>query len=1274
MDFKARQRANIPRPGRFQPVTGLDPYHRLLRETHDLPSLPYTADQNSFSVPRSPRRTSSIPSRSITPASSQLLTTTGTTATPAPTTTTQRSTPEVSEAGSRPDDAPSPVIDSEALATSVASWRKNGIYGHRLRWRPEYLRRRVLLGFGFAFAVLAAAVEVALYFSGVKGGLANADELVRLLWQYGVTLLFVIVAAVWLRVEFQAKSVAPWMRMASGAVSADSSILLDYISMDRFKAAIVSFRNGDVLVTGSAGISIVLLLVIVLAPAITAPNAARVPRDDGRVTVTADFMNDAGGLLGISSLPYLTMLRMQTTNIGPPDGVTDRFAHQTFRATFTPTTQVTAVVNGFEAEMECQAAPVRLEAFGTVGNSIMSVGLALLAEDCETQQVVNVTAVPDEETGVVNSLLLAMQPGSCGGSEDDADQRIVIVSGTVVSSLNSVNLLSATGLVCQPSFTLSTVKVVRNSTDLISAEKTTPPIVFSLPAVTPSDVIRAHFDSYRRSTLGPEFAQRVVPLYQDQTALDIDEPMAAAVLMRTKASGSPPSLDTLQQPDDLQDLVREYYRQYMAIVAVNSLMEPVEISMPAGVTVLAQRLVVREVVAHIVTSLLGLCFVTSLVMLYFTPKRPLLPRSPDSVWAMATILYQSDSLLRSLRGMGGAGSEEMRRKLMGMTYSTGFQDEYGSKSPTSGVFCIMGSTFLPRDSMIRVNTTSAWAQPIFALGLVKLLFIFTFAALIVGLEVTFRGSERGTGLARLTESVDSYLYLLWTMLPVILMLPIALYLETLDSYVRSLAPFSALLEGSSFGRSMGLRILDCTRAVGLWRALRVRDAPTALTSLMALVSLLLAVASAGLYAATLSQVSFNVIVGTRDAFSSGVSAISSRQCDDCWRDTMNAPLGESRYPPFTYEDLAFPPISSLNIGQLSDEQSLAVVVPAVRPHMKCRSYNAEDMSLRATRGNSTDGGSHTLQYRIDACGTDRDGQSQSVQFEPGVDTVFGRGTSRRDNEGQCSGWLYVWGKLPDSDSDEASLGSFRALACNETMEKVETRVVYQGASLRIDVSDVPIPVEETAEAIRLDLPPLDYDSLMSNIGWRTVDSFFMRLASSRLAGDQRVLGEAEGTVDISQAVLRQHNIMRMQALYISTRQPGASIAAASNSSDSAVAAAAQVETSTLTGIVTGTRVNLRQGLIATRILQGILGLLLVLLLVSWLVTKEILLPQRPTSIGAVAAWLADGDIPHYLDTDTKLSASEKQARFFRLSWEVDALTGMAPQTGKASFGIRWLKM
>ncbi|GKT85758.1 hypothetical protein Ct61P_03608 [Colletotrichum tofieldiae] len=288
-------------------MNGMDSYHRYVAESTTPPTTqgdviarPYTSHSRSFSTPRpSILDQSSSTSNSDAESPGQLkvpditVTSPGKPQTPGPrySLTPRQATfpPLVAQRLAVPAVRPPPPVQQmppvqrvqrvqpplasipPTTASSDGTRKRDGLIDVALPYRPFYLQRRVLSSFAVLFAGLLITVEAVLDLSNKRGGLGSPDHGFRYLWQYGSAFIFTCIAVLWARPEHQAKSSAPWLRMAKGPASVDRTLMLDYVSMFEPWTIVKAAKNRDWLVAATATVGLTLKLIIVIAVALVSP-------------------------------------------------------------------------------------------------------------------------------------------------------------------------------------------------------------------------------------------------------------------------------------------------------------------------------------------------------------------------------------------------------------------------------------------------------------------------------------------------------------------------------------------------------------------------------------------------------------------------------------------------------------------------------------------------------------------------------------------------------------------------------------------------------------------------------------------------------------------------------------------------------------------------------------------------------------------------------------------------------------------------------------------
>ncbi|KAK7402934.1 hypothetical protein QQX98_011332 [Neonectria punicea] len=1191
-----------------------------------------------------------------------------------------------------------------------------------LPWRPLFLRRRVLALFAILFAALIAGLEAVLVISNQNDGLRKSNEASRLLWQYGVVLVFVVVAVVWARVEYQAATSAPWIRMLQGPTDIGKSLLLDYVSKFPPWTMVKAAQNRDWLVAATFAVGLLLKVVIIFATAMITPRLISVSDESTAITMGASFSQSNTSLQAVGSLPYFAMAGLQTSNMSFPNGVSSRAAYLPFSSNRDDLTTLNATVDGFIGGLDCETATLTLNRIRLNGGSVR-LNVTASTKTCITRQIISNTQFSTTTDEDLPRKFLVSQAGSCDGSTETDDQRIIVIAGTVdldLAALKNAKSKSSTttlsgeissskALLCIPNYAITKMRVSKDPENLVSIQRARGAENTTLDGVRPWDIAAAHFDSYATDeTTEDQSFSGAARFYQNETVFFANKPMYAALAMRAQESGSPPEPATLEDGTVLKQLAEDYYAQYSALIARYSMMEPTT-SSSMGVSGSTQRrLVVRSPPTHLMVGLLALCILTTVATIFITPTKGFLPRDPSSLVDVAAIVAHSHPLVECLRGMGAASEEAIRTRLGGSAYTTGAEGHEKLGDDSLGYFHIFGGKEPARNAMLRRAATVKWRQPVFFHGLIRLLYAIILASVIIGFEVSLRASERYDGL-RTIGNDDAYMA--WTVVPALVLLSIALYMSEVDWWTRVLAPFARLSRQGEFHETIGLNLVDVSGPLAMWRAFKMNNLSALSTIFGMSLAALFTVASTALFEPVSVDTASSVVLRTEDFFANSLASSSDDPiCTRCNNDTLTASMilvGDASYPNFTFENLNLPSVSLDNDDPAADDLKISVKLTAIRPNMTCRLYLSREISTNLTLEYTTDDNIvNPLQVDLngETCRGSRGSDSNAIigtgnaaAQRDGLNTdagaFFGVGLGKSNSTTQCSDWVYIWGRLANTNNDEISVSSINALACNETIQAVETDVNLYGVGLDIDSADPPVPEEVTVQDTSVAIPNLDYSSLVNVPHDGLFDAFFAMLNASDYAASEDALGgsTAANAGEVRSAILRQHGIIRAQSLNFKSRRhlssSGTFPAVNGQNIISGVDPEASVSEAVplLNGDSMSQEVRLRQGVVATRVLQCLVGAVLVLHLLSWILMPKNRLPRSPTNIASVTALLVDGNLLRILpraaqwqprqEAEQALRESELAERF-EMGWTTTRVrTGRDGRKVKiegGSFGIRAL--
>jgi hypothetical protein len=1307
MDSGARAKANVPRPTRKQDMSALDSYHRFVKQASkstDRIERPYTGHTRSFSMPRrSPLGStdSSDSSNANSPAISNSQSPAFNLPGLSPSPMNEWPSFQYSRTINNERRSPQTAATTPSIGPPATPEKKEKLIDVPLPWRPFYLQRRILSLFAVLFAGLLVALEAVLAYSRQNMGVGSPERGHRYIWQFAPTAIVTLVTAMWARAEYQSKAAAPWLRMAKGPADVDKTLLLDYLSMINPTSIIRSLKNRDFLVTSTSSVTFILRVLVVLAAALITPTLISVGDAPTSMTVQGAFANDLNGLNSKASLAFFAMLGLQTENLTLANGLDRRLAYQPFTSSLPATAQLRATVDGFSGGLDCDAAQAVLQGaqFLQAGSSVLNVTVS--TANCVARQRIFSTTLLSPQNSNAAKTILSFQPGSCDNSTALNDGRVVVVVASVNIEAASVprnstatnvavtgSITQSTALICRPRYTINSVLVTRNANQLLDVSMQAGAAPRTLSNVHPFDIVRAHFESFDNDLDSGDGSFPPAARYfgAPGSLFDADDAMRALLAMQFRESGALPQINALRTVNGLSTMVQSYFQQYSALLARHSLLNGASTIITGRASIRGERIIVRDIPTHIMAALLGICLVLTLVAIAVAPTKGFLPRGPNTVMDMATLLAHSRQLLQCLRGTGAADIQTIREKLKDSNFYIGVESYEKASNGGLGYFKVFGGNPSPQDTPPEFVESANWGYPLPLKPWVRIVSITAAVLMIVLLEVLLRVSDRNNGLANIRN--ENVLHILWTAGPALIVSLLALYVCTVDCATRCLAPYMSLRQGASFETSVGLDMLDKSKIGVLYWAIKTRNPAVVATTITAFLSCLLAIFAGALYTVTPTPSDLDIDLRSVDFFAnSSISSVSDPICITCHNETVAASLilnGNSTYPDFTFEDLSFPTLAIRTIaGNMTSDLSdltIDVTLPAVRPRMTCRRYSQSEITTNLTlNGYRVAEFVHPL--RIDIAGEPCRGTSERFASNAIIGTAtggffrqarsviatnafFGRATARDDNPSQCSQWLYVWGQLARANSNQTAVMQISALACNETMETVDTAVTLRGPELRVDTEgeSAPRPDDSTARANSVALPALQYGFMANLTTPNLFDPFFTSIVASRFAIPESLLGDGSSGVSqqVGDAILKQHRIIRTQSINVFARRrltPAGTFPVDTsrnaiisgidpNGSPATVLPAFSV--SARTPYLLSTPLRLVQDLISTRILQSVISAVLALTFLTWVLTPgtPAILPRNPCSIASIAALLADGNVFGFLGRGAEWMDREELGKCF----------------------------
>ncbi|KAK5658290.1 hypothetical protein OQA88_2265 [Cercophora sp. LCS_1] len=1245
---------------------------------------PYTGSVASFSVPRkSPPHSSSssTSSASLSPSNSAS---------------------QIKAGSLSPTSQWSDGLNTHAqlknLELGTATDKRPELIDVSLPWRPFYLQRKVLICFIITFAGLAVCLEALLGYATRNNGLETSPANAYL-WRLAPTALLTLVTALWSRVEYQSQHAAPWYRLSLGAADADRTLLLDYISLPQPVAILTALRNRDLSVAAATAVSMFLKLQVVVSAGLIFTSLVSLPAQTTPVTVQTAFVNNGSGLADGSALAFYTMLGLQQEGLLFPEGVAPTFAYQRFDTdqAMVAGSTVSATVDGLSAGLECEVASVGLAGVGMSGGGVQVFNTSFLVAGTGTaggggcnvsmpvsgRQFLRTTTPSGTAANQTTNYFARFGQGGCNGSTAVPDQRIVVVFGTETFIARPANGTTTTttpvvsgtiprsaALVCKPSYAVSRLDVSKKDGGIVGIAPSLQPQERALANVEAWGIADGFFASFRNGLAESKYSD-TTPWFYEPGVVNVDPIMYLALDFRFRSTGIPVEPDALLNPAVLQDVVGDYFQQYVPLVASRSLMKEESSLVTAVAAVTSERLMVSFAVTQFVVVHLAVAAFLTVGMVFLVPKKGFLPRDPGTIMDTAALIINSRGLLQSLRGVGGGDANALRERVVGPEYYTGVEAYERADSKGSGYFRIFGG-HSEQQEPVYTEPTDKFPHPGLLHPASRLTGILVTTSLIIGLDFALQASGKNGGFA---DAVDEeHRHLLWTVVPAVVFGLVAMYFVSAGFIIRILSPYAALTRGATFEQSVNSNLVDRASPLVIYQALKSRNLAVGSATVAAVASSLFVMFAASLFMVTIVPTTADCRLLTDDFFAQSNGAPDDGFCTTCQNGTVLASLvlnGNVSYPGFTYADLAFPSLTLVSVPEdmssLPDDVIITATIPGVRPSMQCRRFQQSELSVSFNLSTFT-GTGNPMQviFPVGAGSTDNAADNtMTINTGPNLSSTntmdpnafFGAGAYKPLPlaDSNTPRWLYIWGQLQNAGTSQPAIRSLSGLACNESVFSLNVAVRFLGGSLDIDAVNPPVPDESSLVPVPLALDGnLDYNTLVTLSTPHILDPFFMSLTASRFAIPPSHLADSSLASQVAEAITRQHVLIRTQIISAWNRRPTTlepSLAFPLDVNGTVMGNATELAFParlTINSLPSGAARRVVQDMVSTRVLQALLAAVLVASGAAWLaLPKGNLLPRMPTSIASVAGFLADGNMFGLMGRGAEWQGVAELLKYFR---------------------------
>ncbi|KAK0633974.1 hypothetical protein B0T14DRAFT_508155 [Immersiella caudata] len=1152
-----------------------------------------------------------------------------------------------------------------------------------LRWRPPYLRRSFLALFAFVLLLVLASTEVLLVQSQRHSGIANAKSSQHYLWTFGPTAFLTLLAVLWARVDHQSKLVAPWLRLSREASHPSRTLQLDYLSDFLPWSVPKAIKNKDFIVSVTSAVSVLLKVLVIISTGLITLSWTPVSYDSYPMVAQSVFRNSNAELANSGTLAYYMMSGHRQRNLTYPDGLFGGYAFQPIQSDAQSPERTNITVDAFRGSLDCQPTELILRGSAPPVPQFPDQKMNLTLTDPECRIGLLQLTGPNYKCDNCTTTFARYAPIWCDGSgagEPDRERRIFVMFGSLSYVMDRSRNLSTHApvprhpyvatlhrsgqLLCIPKFDIGKVEVVRDRANIRSVTPIPSSFTGTLDSVSPWEIATAHFNvtnSVLNNLKGQE--QYRITLNVSDSEIDVDSYMELAV--HTQLSPGKP-VSSLYDINNLHQLAEGYYQQSTAIIAKQALMEPASLEVRGTATVFAERLLVQAWAAHWMAGILGFCSIIILVALLVVPSRGILPCNPSTIHGMASLIQHSDDLVARLEFSGTASDKHLGHVLQG----TQFHSSVGAGPMAQARFAIQDTRGDGNaDALHFPQFRSLQAHPAIVHPATRTALCVVLAGLVIALELLLRKSAAEDGLG--DEEEGTSIHYTWTAIPAIVFGAIAMIISAMEFRIRCLAPYVGLTRRVDRQSFMSLDLLDMSLPRLLYREIRMVNIGALAATLALLAASFFTIFSPSLFHTCPFPVERSVKLQANQSFSRNPERFST--------DTRAAEVSSLiltsnyTYGRFTYEDLAFPQLvfsdpSATQTGLMLNGSSVSIdaVIPAVRARLHCQPYDRSQIRTNLTFETSFSGEAvNPLQLTIEGKGCLRR-LGYDAEFRTNPETMsFGLAKEGFGDTGinGCSDLVYIWGKM-DYAADPI-VRHVAALGCNLTMEAVDVDVRFSGTALDIDNQNPPRPRENTARVSRIwernetsrDNELLFvYGNLVSLDNKRAsqLTPFFQLLTASPWAVPEYDLGDPSADEKVREAIKFQNGIIIAQSLAFNL-QP-ANISNATFADPKPGENDAQL---VFDAVVTrrDARRRVIQDALSTRVLEGLLGGTLLLLVASWIfMRKTAVLASSPTSIASRAALIAGGNLLSLLPGNAQTRRPEEIATalgertHFRMGW------------------------
>ncbi|EXJ62269.1 hypothetical protein A1O7_02702 [Cladophialophora yegresii CBS 114405] len=920
---------------------------------------------------------------------------------------------------------PSEIIQSEEKGQTLNT-----------HWDPFFLRSWVLIAFAVFFSAVIAALQVVYSFSQRNHGIATSSDDHHYLWTYGPTAVFVVVTVLWRQVDYATKSLQPWANMAMGPQPAKNSLLLDYVTPLQILSFWRSLKRRHFAVSIGIGVFVLIKVITVLSTGIFSLQS--VQRNDVPTSMALNNTFDGTSFqhaAAVDSRAAFVAYGHRQYNISLPIGSTDQYTVQGFAPSaglVNGSLTYSAPVDVFSASLTlCETGQINYTTSYGRGNTPVAAWYNSTVTLPGCQILGAYLDAPDwyyQQNDTVHRFgyRASFQNVTCSNLAPTDPTRFRFMIAAAYSEgagQNDNTLLNSSNIVCIPSYSVQSAMVTLDTQGNVKSVNVTGKArtIDGLSAVDIADGVLS--TSLQASSIS------------DASSSDLTLDVFTTMMQQETTDFSTKDLLDPAYLNSTGNLVfGKVVAQLANLYLLSESTEDPQTIVEGTIAKDESRLTARQTPIRIMQAVTAVMLLLVVVMLFIRP-RGVVPRSVDSIAAVAAILARSPELEARLRGSGHKSLDDLREILAPHKYQTRTGYEDGARSFSIRISSRTGTELArvpTQDGSVPRNIK--WIQPFILCRIGISLTILASAAAILAVEVLLSQSQKHNGLGAVDEgSATRYS---WLYVPVLVFLLLATLFNIMDFEVEFTESFHALAKA------------DCdARSSMLWYPLRhmsvhatysgLKHSRFALTaaSASAILAPLLTVVVSGLYTTKPTIQGIRVGVNALDWFNTTTLEDGSTNIPSLVIE------GNMSYPQWTFSELAIPRLTLVgdNANQLLVQGgSLSVNTPAVRGGVECnvvpqdRILNNTMMAGYISSNISTP----------DGCGNYAFGDGPSLWLGTSVPVpvnssgYFGSSLVLGFLD-TCPTLALYYGHVANNE-----IGNFTALLCTHYLERVQANVTF----------------------------------------------------------------------------------------------------------------------------------------------------------------------------------------------------------------------------------------